>query len=126
MSIYSDNKAEGTCSSRVVDIAAVELARATRVDDSLADRAVAIFAAVADATRFRILEALSAQELCVCDIAEAVGASESATSHQLRLLRDRGLVAFRRDGQRAVYRLADEHVREIITIGLRHADEKRP
>ena len=71
-----------------------------------------------------MLEALSLGELCVCDLAEIVGVSQSGVSHQLRLLRDRGLVAYRRDGQRAVYRLADEHVRVLIASGLEHADEE--
>ena len=65
------------------------------------------------------------RELCVCDLAEVAGISESGVSHQLRVLRDRGLVAFRRDGQRAVYSLADGHVRDLIAIGLEHAGEER-
>lgn len=87
-------------------------------------KTTAIFSALADSTRFRILDALSREELCVCDLAEIVGVSQSGVSHQLRLLRDRGLVAYRRDGQRAVYRLADEHVRSLIDVGLEHADEE--
>jgi len=79
---------------------------------------------LADPTRFRILDALSHAELCVCDIAEVAGISQSGVSHQLRLLRDRGLVAYRREGQRAVYRLADDHVQTLIASGLEHADEE--
>jgi len=86
-------------------------------------RATAIFAAFADPTRFRILEALSAGELCVCDLASLGSVSQSAISHQLRLLRARGLVAFRRDGNRAFYRLADDHVHAMLAQGLAHADE---
>ena len=82
-----------------------------------------MFAAFADPTRFRILEALSAGELCVCDLASLGSVSQSAISHQLRLLRERGLVTFRRDGNRAVYRLADDHVRTMLAQGLAHADE---
>jgi DNA-binding transcriptional ArsR family regulator len=72
-----------------------------------------------------MLDALAREELCVCDLAEVAGISQSGVSHQLRLLRDRGLVAYRRDGQRALYRLADEHVRTLIATGLEHADEGR-
>ncbi|PKQ14887.1 MAG: hypothetical protein CVT67_11930 [Actinobacteria bacterium HGW-Actinobacteria-7] len=68
---------------------------------------------------------LAREELCVCDLAEVAGISQSGASHQLRLLRDRGLVAYRRDGQRAVYRLADDHVWMLIAAGLEHADEDR-
>lgn len=114
-----------TCSARIVDAAAVERVRSLRVPERLCESATAIFAALSDPTRFRILEALLTQELCVCDLAEAVGASESATSHQLRVLRDRGLVKSRRDGQRAIYRLADAHVSDIIALGLEHAKEER-
>lgn len=101
-----------------------------RVSHALADTGctacvTAIFSALADPTRFRILNALSFEELCVCDLAEIAGVSQSGASHQLRLLRERGLVAFRRDGNRALYRLADDHVRTLLAQGLAHADEGR-
>jgi DNA-binding transcriptional ArsR family regulator len=88
-------------------------------------RATAVFSALADPTRFRILDALASEELCVCDLAEVAGISQSGVSHQLRLLRDRELVSCTRDGNRAVYRLADDHVRDLIAIGLEHVDEGR-
>ncbi len=113
----------GSCSARVVDPAAVARVRLAVSSDVSAARTVAIFSAFADVTRFRILEALAAEELCVCDLADVAGISESGVSHQLRLLRDRGLVTFRREGTRAVYRLADEHVRHLLAIGLEHAEE---
>jgi DNA-binding transcriptional ArsR family regulator len=71
----------------------------------------------------RILEALGFEHLCVCDLAEVCGISQSGVSHQLRLLRDLGLVAYERDGNRAVYRLADDHVLVLLAQGLEHADE---
>jgi DNA-binding transcriptional ArsR family regulator len=102
-----------------------------RISSELADeeqvrRTTDIFSALSDPTRFRILAALSDDELCVCDLAAICGISQSGVSHQLRLLRDRRLVVFRREGQRAVYRLADEHVRTLIAQGLEHADEPGP
>jgi len=129
MSRYSDSSralqttADGSCSAKIVNRAAVERVRARLASDVRVGRTVAIFSAAADPTRLRILDALSAEELCVCDLAEVCGISQSGISHQLRLLRDRGLVAFRRDGNRAVYRLADDHVRMLLAIGLEHADE---
>ncbi|MDP2401047.1 MAG: metalloregulator ArsR/SmtB family transcription factor, partial [Actinomycetota bacterium] len=66
------------------------------------------------------------EELCVCDIAAVCGVSQSAISHQLRLLRDRNLVTFARDGRRAIYRIADDHVRTVLTTGLEHAEEIVP
>lgn len=113
------------CSARIVDPAAVEGARSSRADGAVVTRATDAFSALGDPTRFRILEALGHGELCVCDLTAVVGVSQSAVSHQLRVLRDRGLVTFRRDGQRALYRLADDHVRAFITIGLEHASEVR-
>jgi ArsR family transcriptional regulator len=91
--------------------------------DARVERTSEIFSALADPTRLRILDALGIEELCVCDLAEVCGISQSGVSHQLRLLRDLGLVAYRRDGNRAVYRLADSHVLTLIAQGLEHADE---
>jgi ArsR family transcriptional regulator len=91
--------------------------------DSLIYKATEIFAALADSTRFKILSALSGGELCVCEIVEVCDVSQSAVSHQLRLLKDRGLVVSRREGQKAIYRFADDHVRSLILIGLEHAAE---
>lgn len=112
-----------TCSAQIVDEAAVCEARARLVSDFETDRTVAIFSALADRTRFKILHALVAEELCVCDISAVCGVSQSATSHQLRLLRDRGLVTYRREGPRAVYSLADSHVSTLISVALEHAAE---
>ncbi|MDR1713161.1 MAG: metalloregulator ArsR/SmtB family transcription factor [Coriobacteriales bacterium] len=91
--------------------------------DTLIYRVTEIFAALADSTRFKILSALAGGELCVHQLVELCDVSQSAVSHQLRLLRDRGLVLARRDGQRVAYRFADEHVRSLILIGLEHAAE---
>jgi DNA-binding transcriptional ArsR family regulator len=90
-----------------------------------AERLAAMFALLADPTRAKILHALSlTEELCVCDLALAVGSSQSATSHQLRLLRNHRIVDRRRAGRVAYYRLADEHVRHVLADGLRHAQEQ--
>lgn len=89
-----------------------------------ADSVAQTFALFADGTRARILHALSlADELCVCDLALLLGVSQSALSHQLRLLRDRRVVARRKAGRVMYYRLADEHVRHVLTDGLRHVAE---
>lgn len=94
------------------------------LDYGSADRVAATFSVLADATRARILHALSlVDELCVCDLALLLGISQSALSHQLRLLRDRNVVARTRLGRVVYYRLADEHVRHVFTDGLRHAGE---
>jgi ArsR family transcriptional regulator, lead/cadmium/zinc/bismuth-responsive transcriptional repressor len=96
------------------------------LDEATADQVAATFAIIADRTRARIVHALSlADELCVCDLALVLGVSQSAMSHQLRLLRDHRVVARRRAGRIAYYRLADEHIRHIFAQGTRHALEDR-
>ena len=82
-----------------------------------------LFKVFGDTTRIKMLYALMGQELCVADLAELIAATQSAVSHQLRMLRDRGLVTARRDGQRMFYSLADEHVAMLIRLGLEHAAE---
>ena len=76
-----------------------------------------------DTTRIKILCALFESEMCVCDIAEIVGISVSAVSHQLRILKQSELVRFRRDGKTIYYSLADDHVRTIIGQGTEHINE---
>lgn len=124
MSKYSD-MIPSECEASIIDRQAVARVRGALASDRRTTRTTAIFSALADPTRFRILDALSHEELCVCDLAQVAGISQSGVSHQLRLLRDRGLVTARREGQRAVYRLADDHVRTLIGVGLEHADEER-
>ena len=72
---------------------------------------------------FKILYALLRSELCVCDIADLLGLTQSAISHQLRVLRSSKLVKFRRDGKTLYYSLADEHVCRIISQGMEHVEE---
>lgn len=76
-----------------------------------------------DPTRLRILSALAASELCVCDLAETLQMNQSAISHQLRVLRAGNLVTYRRKGKMAIYRLDDEHVANIIASGLTHIEK---
>ncbi len=83
------------------------------------------FSALGDPGRAKILYALAQTELCVCDLAEVVGGTESAASHQLRVLRALGLVKYRRDGRVVYYSLADDHVRSLLAQGLEHAEEGR-
>ena len=93
------------------------------VNDDVVSGATQIFDALSDFTRFQILGALSLGDKSVSELQVVSSVSQSAISHQLRLLRDRGLVSARREGQRVVYSLADDHVGELIRIGLEHAAE---
>jgi ArsR family transcriptional regulator, lead/cadmium/zinc/bismuth-responsive transcriptional repressor len=81
------------------------------------------FKVLGDVTRVRILDALSHQELCVCDIAALVGLSESAVSHQLRLLRGMRLVRPRRSGRMVFYALDDQHIISLFQQASRHVSE---
>jgi ArsR family transcriptional regulator len=115
---------DGACEAIVVDPGAVDRVRARLASPARRKSACDIQAAVGDPTRHTILEALAVEPLCVCDLAEVTGVSQSGVSHQLRVLRDLDLVAFEREGKRAVYRLADEHVRVLLAAGLEHAAER--
>lgn len=78
------------------------------------------FKVLGDATRTKIIFALSQEELCVCDIANLLGATKSAVSHQLRILRNMKLVKHRKDGKMAFYSLDDDHIKNLFDEGLRH------
>ncbi len=82
-----------------------------------------LFKGFGDPTRVRILSHLQCRELCVGDIAQAVELSQSAVSHQLRILKQMHLIKFRRDGKNILYSLADDHVRTILEMGLEHVLE---
>jgi DNA-binding transcriptional ArsR family regulator len=84
-----------------------------------------LFKAFGDPSRLRILHGLSKREMCVCDLAAILEISESAVSHQLRLLRALRLVANRREGTILYYRLADDHVTQLIEMALNHLREGR-
>ena len=82
------------------------------------------FRVLGDPTRVRILDALAGGELCVCDIAEVAGISESAVSHQLRLLRGMRLVRPRRAGRLVYYSLDDQHIIDLLQQALTHVEEQ--
>lgn len=82
-----------------------------------------LFKVFGDPTRIRILYALSGQELCVCDIADVLDMTQSAISHQLRVLKQSRLVKFRRDGKTVFYSLSDNHVYTILRQGMDHVLE---
>ena len=76
-----------------------------------------------DSTRIRILYALFEKEMCVNDIAEALGMTMSAISHQLRILKQARLVKYRKEGKAVFYALSDDHVKSIIAMGMEHISE---
>lgn len=82
-----------------------------------------LFKVFGDSTRIKILYVLFEKEMCVCDIAELLHMTQSAISHQLRVLKHSQLVKFRREGKTVYYSLADSHVRTIINQGMEHIEE---
>jgi len=94
-------------------------------DSELVNALADTFKVLGDATRVRILDVLSRRELCVGDIAEVLGLSESAVSHQLRLLRNAHLVRQRRAGQMMFYALDDHHVIRLFAQAHEHVQEKK-
>ena len=91
-------------------------------DDDLYDLAE-IFKVFGDSTRIRLLYVLFEAEMCVCDIAQLLNMTQSAISHQLRILKQSKLVKNRREGKAVFYSLADSHVRSIINQGYEHIKE---
>ena len=82
-----------------------------------------LFKVFGDSTRIKILYVLFESEMCVCDIADLLGMTQSAISHQLRVLKQAGLVKYRRDGKTVYYSLADDHIVTIFNQGLEHVQE---
>ena len=91
-------------------------------EDILADLSE-LFKIFGDSTRIRILYVLSEREMCVCDIAQLLNMTQSAISHQLRILKQSKLVKFKREGKTVIYSLADNHVHLILNQGLEHIEE---
>lgn len=111
------------CDERVVHIEAVSAARRTMPSSDETATMSAMFAAFADPTRLRMLLALTDGALCVNDLAAVVGQSESAVSHQLRVLRDLRLVRGTREGRHVYYALDDDHVTTLLQQARHHAGE---
>jgi ArsR family transcriptional regulator, lead/cadmium/zinc/bismuth-responsive transcriptional repressor len=120
----SMNSETGNCSAFQLHEERIRAARALALDSSILGELGELFKVFSDPTRLRILRALAQGELCVCDIGEVLGVSQSAVSHQLALLRTARLVAYRREGKTVFYRLADDHVSLLLKLGLDHASER--
>lgn len=102
---------------------AVEKAREAMPDEEKQYELAELFSMFADTTRIRILYALFETEMCVCDLANLLGMTQSAVSHQLALLKRARLVRPRRDGRSVFYSLADSHVRTMLDQGVEHVNE---
>jgi DNA-binding transcriptional ArsR family regulator len=108
------------CDVTIIHEDFVRRALAHAVDGLTATRAAEFFAALGDPSRLRLVSALLGGELCVCDLAAVLGMTQSAVSHQLRLLRTLHLVTPRREGRIVYYSVADDHVAQLFSQGMDH------
>ena len=114
---------EDGCQIRVVHLDRVEKARREVVSAHELDRLSLTYKVLGDPNRLKIVMALRNIEMCVCDLAAFTGLTDSAVSHQLRRLKDLALVKSRREGQIIYYSLDDEHVSQLLNVGLEHVRE---
>ena len=116
---------DDVCDLVQIDLARVRTLRSDLVAPDAVQGLADTFSALGDPTRVRILDVLSHGELCVCDLAAVLGLSQSAVSHQLRLLRSIRLVKPRREGRIVFYSLDDQHIISIFKQTLQHVQEER-
>ena len=115
---------EDVCQVRFIDEEKIEPIRELIDREETIVQLAETFKVLADPSRLKIVYALSKAELCVCDIGCLLGASDSAVSHQLRILRAHRLVKFRREGKMAFYSLDDRHIEGLFEQGLSHVKEQ--
>lgn len=114
---------DDVCDVQCIDPGKVAKARRQAPEVETLQRVAETFKLLGDPTRLRIVDALSRAELCVCDLALIVGASQSTVSHSLRSLRQFRLVRYRKDGKIAYYSLDDEHIAQLTSLAFEHARE---
>ena len=112
-----------TCDCEVIHEEAVNEVRSKMQSRDTYLQLSSLYKMFGDGTRIQILHALEQGEMCVCDLAVLLGITKSAVSHQLKALRLANLVKFRKDAQIVYYSLADDHVKQIIDMGLEHISE---
>ena len=108
------------CDTEEIHEELLKIVNETMPDELELDSLAELFKVFGDPTRIRILFTLFETEVCVCDLAKALNMTQSAVSHQLRILKQSRLVKNRRDGKSVFYSLADDHVRTIIAQGREH------
>ena len=116
-------KNENTCDCNVVHEESLKHVRKEIASEEERSRMAKLYKVFGDSTRLNILAALNCHEMCVCDLAVLMNMTKSATSHQLRILRENNLVTFEKVGKHSYYSLADDHVKDILDIALEHVNE---
>lgn len=123
MSVNAIQTVNDSCEVEFVDARKVDAVRRDMKSPEAVAMLAETFKVLGDPTRIRIAFALAREELCVCDIANLLGVSQSAVSHSLRTLRQMKLVRFRKEGKIAYYTLDDEHITNLLEEGFRHVEE---
>jgi len=123
MIIYSFNMHE-VCEIVCINEEAVRDVQSKMPTEEIVFKGAEIFKLLGDPTRVKLLFALSQRELCVCDLSAVLGMTQSAVSHQLRVLRGAHLVKYRKEGKVVFYSLADAHVSRLLAMGVEHAEER--
>lgn len=113
-------KDQDICSVVCINEENVNKVRHHLISDEETQRLADTFKAMGDPTRIKLIQALSIEELCVCDLAALLNMTQSAISHQLRVLRNMRLVKYRREGKIVYYSLDDSHIVNLFTQGLDH------
>jgi len=114
---------DDVCQVRVIHAERLALARENALAPEEVVRLSTLYKALGDPTRLQLLLGLRDDEMCVCDLAALAGVSESAVSHQLRKLRDWGVVRNRREGQILFYSLDDDCIARLLEVGVDHVQE---
>lgn len=113
------------CDCNIIHEEKVKETKAKMLDNKLFLEATNFFKIMSDQTRLKILFALDNNEMCVCDIANTLDMTKSSISHQLSLLREQGIIKFRKEGKIVYYTLDDEHIKEVFEIAFKHIQHKR-
>jgi DNA-binding transcriptional ArsR family regulator len=124
--VEHEARGEDVCQERSVHPEHMLAVRQNLMPADMALRIAELFGVLGDPTRLQVLYALlsaPAGELCVCDLASGLGRDDTTISHQLRVLRNHKIVAMRKAGRVVYYRLIDEHVRQLLELGMEHANE---
>ena len=112
------------CDCNIIHKDAVNKALKSKPEREELERLSEVFKLLGDLTRTQILWVLDKNEMCVCDIANVLNMTKSSISHQLAILRNAGIVNFRREGKEVYYRLDDLHITKLYEIGIEHIDHK--
>jgi ArsR family transcriptional regulator, lead/cadmium/zinc/bismuth-responsive transcriptional repressor len=122
MNKHKDDKIE-ICNCNVIHEDKVNKVNKYMIEDDLLLEAAELLKVFSDKTRIKIINALSISEMCVCDLANVLDMTQSAISHQLRVLKRERLVKYRKEGKVVYYCLDDGHVKKILDIALEHVKE---